>query len=101
MANTSTVLYHRFYDRIAKALDQTKNKVALRQIFAEIISRNNDALSSDIPDKTVFIDKKTGALLIFWDTCGEERFRSVSRQYYKDANGILTAKNTRFINQSV
>ena len=58
MANTSTVLYDRFYDRIAKALDQTKNKVALRQIFAEIISRNNDALSSDIPDKTVFIDKK-------------------------------------------
>ena len=58
MANTSTVLYDRFYNRIAKALDQTKNKVALRQIFAEIISRNNDALSSDIPDKTVFIDKK-------------------------------------------
>lgn len=58
MANTSTVLYDRFYDRIVKALDQTKNKVALRQIFAEIISRNNDALSSDIPDKTVFIDKK-------------------------------------------
>ena len=58
MANTSTVLYDRFYDRIAKALDQTKNKVALRQIFAEIISRNNDALSSDIPDRTVFIDKK-------------------------------------------
>lgn len=58
MANTSTVLYDRFYDRIAKSLDQTKNKVALRQIFAEIISRNNDALSSDIPDKTVFIDKK-------------------------------------------
>lgn len=58
MANTSTVLYDRFYDRIVKSLDQTKNKVALRQIFAEIISRNNDALSSDIPDKTVFIDKK-------------------------------------------
>ena len=58
MANASTVLYDRFYDRIAKSLDQTKNKVALRQIFAEIISRNNDALSSDIPDKTVFIDKK-------------------------------------------
>lgn len=43
----------------------------------------------DLESKTVFIDEKTGALLIFWDTCGEERFRSVSRQYYKDANGIL------------
>lgn len=58
MATKSTILYDRFYNRIAQALDQPKNRSALRQIFAEIISRNNEALSSDLPDRTVFIDKK-------------------------------------------
>lgn len=43
----------------------------------------------DLQSKKVFIDEKTGVFLIFWDTCGEERFKSVSRQYYRDANGII------------
>lgn len=24
-----------------------------------------------------------------WDTCGQERFRSITKQYYRDANGII------------
>jgi GTPase SAR1 family protein len=37
--------------------------------------------------KTVFLDEKTGADLQIWDTCGEERFRTLTRQYYREANG--------------
>lgn len=43
----------------------------------------------DFRAKTIYIDDKTGADLNIWDTCGEERFRGVSRQYYQDSNGIL------------
>lgn len=39
--------------------------------------------------KTVFLDDTKGAELHIWDTCGEERFRSVTRQYYSNANGII------------
>ena len=24
-----------------------------------------------------------------WDTCGDEKYRAITRQYYKDAQGIL------------
>jgi GTPase SAR1 family protein len=38
--------------------------------------------------KSLFIDESTGADLQIWDTCGEERFRTITRQYYRDAYGI-------------
>lgn len=54
----STVIYDRFYNRIGLSLKQPKNLHALKLVFGEIISRNNEALSSIIPDKTVFIPNK-------------------------------------------
>ena len=39
--------------------------------------------------KSLFIDEQTGADLQIWDTCGEERFRTVTRQYYRDSYGIF------------
>ena len=29
------------------------------------------------------------AKLIIWDTCGDEKYKAITRQYYKDANGVL------------
>jgi GTPase SAR1 family protein len=39
--------------------------------------------------KSLFLDEITGADLKIWDTCGEERFRTITRQYYRDANGRI------------
>jgi small GTP-binding protein len=49
--------------------------------------------------KSIFLDEKIGADLQIWDTCGEERFRGITRQYYRDAYGVilifdLTNKNS-------
>lgn len=37
--------------------------------------------------KSLFIDEKTGADLQIWDTSGEEKYRVITRQYYRDKNG--------------
>ena len=37
--------------------------------------------------KSLFLDETTGADLQIWDTCGEERFRTLTRQYYRDTYG--------------
>jgi Ras-related protein Rab-1A len=37
--------------------------------------------------KSIYLDEKTGADLQIWDTCGEERFRSLTRQYYRNSSG--------------
>jgi Ras-related protein Rab-1A len=39
--------------------------------------------------KSLYLDEKTGADLQIWDTCGEERFRTITRQYYRDSSGII------------
>ena len=39
--------------------------------------------------KSLYLDEKTGADLQIWDTCGEERFRTITRQYYRDTSGII------------
>ena len=39
--------------------------------------------------KTLKINGKNFYHLTLWDTCGQERFRSLPRKYYKNADGIL------------
>ena len=39
--------------------------------------------------KSLFVDEKTGADLQIWDTSGEEKYRVITRQYYRDKNGTL------------
>jgi small GTP-binding protein len=38
--------------------------------------------------KSLYIGPKKGADLQIWDTVGEERFRTITRQYYRDTKGI-------------
>ena len=35
------------------------------------------------------ISQSSIAELKIWDTCGDEKYRSITRQYYKDADGII------------
>ena len=39
--------------------------------------------------KTLNISQSSIANLKIWDTCGDEKYRAITRQYYKDAEGIL------------
>lgn len=39
--------------------------------------------------KSIVLDGSTRADLKIWDTVGQERFQSITRQYYKNSNGII------------
>ena len=39
--------------------------------------------------KSMFLDENRGADLQIWDTVGEERFRTITRQYYRDSKGNI------------
>ena len=39
--------------------------------------------------KNLNISQSSIAELKIWDTCGDEKYRSITRQYYKDADGII------------
>mgnify|MGYP003287829887 CR=1 FL=1 len=53
-----TVLFSRFYPMIESSLKQTRNVTAIRQVFNEILGRNNESLSSAVPDKAVWVDSR-------------------------------------------
>lgn len=39
--------------------------------------------------KSLFINDTTAADLQIWDTCGQEKFKTITRQYYRDTNGNI------------
>ena len=50
------ILFDTFYPIIERSLKQTKNLTTLKQVFNEILARNNEALSSNVPDKAIWVD---------------------------------------------
>lgn len=51
-------LYDRTFAQIKAVFSQKPNIVKLNKIFDELVDRNMEALSSSVPDKTVFISPK-------------------------------------------
>lgn len=97
MANKSTIIYDRLYHRIESSLKQPKNIAALKQVFGEIISRNNEALSSIIPDKAIYMDAKIEKK--YFDILGidpKEVFQALNDSTYID-NNWSTVKNPMYV----
>lgn len=46
-------------------------------------------LGSDTKFKTLQLDLTSAAKLAIWDTAGEEKFRAVTKNYFKDAQGAV------------
>ena len=46
-------------------------------------------IGTELSQKTLILSPTKFVNLFIWDTCGQERFRSVTRQYYRDTQAIL------------
>ena len=46
-------------------------------------------INADFKIKLISLDQTTSAELTVWDTCGQERYKSITRTYFKDAHGII------------
>ena len=46
-------------------------------------------INADFKIKSIKINSLTAVEMIVWDTCGQERYRSMTKQYFKDAHGII------------
>ena len=46
-------------------------------------------INADFKLKSLSLDASNGVDLTVWDTCGQEKYRSMTRQYFKDAQGIV------------
>lgn len=62
-------------------------------------------ISTEFRAKSIILDKNTYAQLEIWDTCGEEKYRSLTRQYYRKSQGMIIlfdlTNRTSFTNLSL
>ena len=66
-----------------------KTSLLNRYIGEQFIPNQPCTINSDFKIKSIRIDELTFAEIIIWDTCGQERYRSMTRQYFQDAHGII------------
>ena len=76
-----------------------KTSVIGRFITNTFSENYKSSISCEFKRKQLDIDGETSANLTIWDTCGEERFMSVTKQYYNGSHGAmimydLTKKDT-------
>ena len=66
-----------------------KTAILSRYIKNEFLDIHKCTIKCDFQLKVVNVNNTTQAKLNIWDTCGDEKFRAITRQYYNDAHGIL------------
>ena len=66
-----------------------KTSILSRYITNEFRSEYKCTIKTEFKTKIVNINNMSQAKLNIWDTCGDEKFRAITRQYYNDAHGIL------------
>ncbi len=62
----------------------------IHQFFdSKFINQYTCTVSVDFKVKSLLVDENTTADLQIWDTCGQEIYKTITRQYYRDSNGKL------------
>ena len=66
-----------------------KTAIMSRFITNEFKNMYQSTLGVEFKTKDLYIDNTACARLNVWDTCGQERFRAITRQYFKNSHGVL------------
>ena len=66
-----------------------KTSILERFISKKFSEFQRCTINVECKKKSILLGPTTSALLSIWDTAGEEKFRALTKNYYRDAQGIL------------
>lgn len=66
-----------------------KTNIMSRFIYNKYSKDYKCSVGVEFKAKTMSIDNDSVVELRLWDTCGCERFRAITTQFFRDANGVL------------
>ena len=66
-----------------------KSSIIKRFVHNEFNKKYLCTIGTELSKKTILIGDNKKVNLFIWDTCGQEKFRTVTRQYYRDTQAIL------------
>ena len=83
--------YQRYMFKVILLGNIAVGKTCLLSYFVDSLFKNEYTctVGVDFKIKTVLLEPNKKVDLQIWDTSGEERFKTITRQYYRDASGIL------------
>ncbi len=64
-----------------------KTAIMTRFCSNKIDSNHICSVGVEYKIKSILLDDKTAADLQIWDTCGQEKYKTITRNYYRDSNG--------------
>ena len=75
-----------------------KTSILTKFVTNEFQSVYSSTIGVEFKLKDIYVNNNCARLKI-WDTCGQEKFRAITRQYFKNSNGVfivfdLTNKDT-------
>ena len=71
--------------------DVSVGKTALmnRYMYGQYNNEYQCTINAESRIKEIPINEEITAQMTIWDTCGEEKYKALTRQYYRETNGIL------------
>ena len=66
-----------------------KTSILYKFIDGTFLNKVSSTINVEFKTQKLKIDKNLYAVLSIYDPAGQERYRSITRQYYHDANGII------------
>lgn len=88
-SNSAVCTDHLFKVLVIGDVGVGKSSVVLRYVKKSFSDNYKASVGVDFVLKTIEWDPKTIVRLQFWDIAGQDRFRKLSRVYYKEAMGAL------------
>lgn len=89
--NPSFIDYRAYQFKVIMLGNIAVGKTCLLSFFVDSLFKDNYSctVGVDFKVKTVVLSDNLKVDLQIWDTSGEERFRTITKQYYRDAAGIV------------
>ena len=87
--DTSALIYYEFKLILLGDSGVGKTSLLNRYMDQPFIFNQSCTVNVDFKIKSLKIDKYTSAKITIWDTCGQEKYRSMTFLYFKDAQGII------------
>lgn len=85
----SSKVYYRFKFILLGDVSVGKTCIATKFINNTFQENYVCTVGVEFKVKTLNLTANTIVDLQVWDTCGQEKYRTLTRQYYRDANGIM------------
>ena len=75
-----------------------KTSILFRYIFDKFDNQNLPTLGASFKSKVIMLPNENDAIkLNLWDTAGQEKFKSLTRMYYQEADAALIVYDTTFM----